>query len=161
MSQSWGRNFERSVEKQSPCWDLCSLNCMLVPITNPAVYQCILISGIPCYFFERLYLRETPDVICHALRFCYTQPGEKQCRLFPEPKVCFRNWPFPKWFSVTSRKLIPNFYSFTGWHSKQIGESASHHQQTSTQSKSATAATCMPSALNMCGMILILLPCLT
>ncbi|ELU17350.1 hypothetical protein CAPTEDRAFT_154594 [Capitella teleta] len=35
---------------------------------------------------ELFYTHETPDVICHALRFCYTETGERECRLFPLPK---------------------------------------------------------------------------
>ena len=34
-----------------------------------------------------LYNNETPDVICHALEFCKTDPGHAECNLFPMPKV--------------------------------------------------------------------------
>ena len=36
---------------------------------------------------KRLYTKKTPDVICHALRFCKTDPGRTECVLFPKPKV--------------------------------------------------------------------------
>jgi acyloxyacyl hydrolase len=36
---------------------------------------------------EGFYLKETPDVICHAMKFCRTDPGQPECRLFPKPNV--------------------------------------------------------------------------
>jgi acyloxyacyl hydrolase len=36
---------------------------------------------------EGFYLKQTPDVICHTLKFCRTDPGQPECRLFPKPNV--------------------------------------------------------------------------
>lgn len=35
----------------------------------------------------RLYAKETADVICHAIGFCYTEKGQDECHMFPPPKV--------------------------------------------------------------------------
>ncbi|CAF0849295.1 unnamed protein product [Brachionus calyciflorus] len=40
---------------------------------------------------EGLYSKETPDVICHALKFCRTDPGKEECHVLPLPKNSIRN----------------------------------------------------------------------
>jgi acyloxyacyl hydrolase len=43
------------------------------------LFSSVIISGF--------YLKQTPDVICHALKICRTDPGQPECRLFPKPNV--------------------------------------------------------------------------
>lgn len=43
------------------------------------LFSSVIINGF--------YLKHTPDVICHTLNFCRTDPGQPECRLFPKPKV--------------------------------------------------------------------------
>lgn len=35
------------------------------------------------FFFKRLYANASADLICHALRFCHTDPGQPECHAFP------------------------------------------------------------------------------
>jgi acyloxyacyl hydrolase len=37
------------------------------------------------------YLKKTPDIICHTLKFCRTDSGQPECRLFPKPSVAILN----------------------------------------------------------------------
>ena len=39
------------------------------------------------YNTNRLYEKETPDVICHSIKFCTTDAGQPECHIFPKPKV--------------------------------------------------------------------------
>lgn len=42
-------------------------------------------------FCLRLFKKETPDVICHALRFCRTDPGHEECHVYPLPNKSIKN----------------------------------------------------------------------
>ena len=36
---------------------------------------------------SRFAQKENPDVICHTLHICRTDPGQEHCYLYPKPKV--------------------------------------------------------------------------
>ncbi|XP_013408747.1 acyloxyacyl hydrolase [Lingula anatina] len=55
----------------------------------PLQYQVYCKLGIQYFgpiIIELFENNETPDVICHSLKLCYTEKGSDTCHLFPEPK---------------------------------------------------------------------------